>query len=518
MLGDLSQLPPDRVVRTAVCIIGAGAAGITLARELSKRAIDTCLLEAGNFDFSAPVQQAICGGAFDGTLADTFPEYLTSSRLAYFGGTTNHWAGWCRELDPLDFEPRPWIGSAGWPIRRSELDSFYLRAAELIELSFSPAARSAVLRDAQAAMGKGLPSFEPGSFVISPPTRFGTRYRPELLDSEHVRLFLDSRVVGAQFADTAATADSAPIESIEVLHISGAKFRVAAKRFVLATGGIENARMLLNIADGSNGRGNAGDWVGRCFMDHPEVTIGLAQTELSPAAGQQFVARLPGGWSNRSLTTLYLSPSAQQREQLPNLSVQLTPVGPEVVPPDVREMFQAFGKLLDPQRALTLHLRVRLEPRANRDSRVVLTGDRDPAGQRKTRVSWRLQDVDAHACRKAAELFAKEFSSAASARIKLLIDEATPWRYVTFASHHVGTTRMSAKAGDGVVDANCTVFGIPNLSVAGSSVFPAAGVSNPTWTIVALALRLSDYLAVQLGAGHLGAGHLGTGHLVKGTQ
>jgi choline dehydrogenase-like flavoprotein len=393
------------------------------------------------------------------------------------------------------------MGSPGWPIRRSELDAYYDRAAQVIELSFDKLRRQGILDRSRAALNGGLPSFDPGSFVISPPTRFGQKYRGELVQSRNVRLFLECRVIGANFPATAKQSDVAEIESVQVLHANGKQFKVAANRFILATGGIENARVLLGIAEASGGRGNAGGWVGRCFMDHPEITIALALAELPETSIAEFKEHLPDGWENRSLTTLYLSPAAQQRESLPNLSVQMTPVGPQVAPPDVREIFQMFGRLFSPSNSSLLHLRIRLEPRANPENRVVLTDERDKAGIRKTHVSWKLGKDDELACKRAAQLFAEEFSRAARARLKLLVKDDAPWQYVTFASHHVGTTRMGVSSKEGVVDAQGTVFGIPNLCVAGSSVFPAAGVSNPTWTIVALALRLGDRIAESLGGG-----------------
>jgi choline dehydrogenase-like flavoprotein len=65
--------------------------------------------------------------------------------------------------------------------------------------------------------------------------------------------------------------------------------------------------------------------------------------------------------------------------------------------------------------------------------------------------------------------------------------------------HPMGTTRMSASPATGVVDANCRTFGLDNVFVASSSVFPRGGWSNPTLTIVALAARLADYLRATPG-------------------
>jgi choline dehydrogenase-like flavoprotein len=60
---------------------------------------------------------------------------------------------------------------------------------------------------------------------------------------------------------------------------------------------------------------------------------------------------------------------------------------------------------------------------------------------------------------------------------------------------------MAAAESAGVVDRDCRVFGLDNLYIAGSSVFPTVGVANPTFTIVALTLRLAEHLAAKAGGG-----------------
>jgi choline dehydrogenase-like flavoprotein len=62
----------------------------------------------------------------------------------------------------------------------------------------------------------------------------------------------------------------------------------------------------------------------------------------------------------------------------------------------------------------------------------------------------------------------------------------------------MGTTRMHNDPRQGVVDSNCRVHGIGNLYIAGAAVYPTAGSANPTLTLVALALRLSDHLKTRL--------------------
>jgi choline dehydrogenase-like flavoprotein len=71
--------------------------------------------------------------------------------------------------------------------------------------------------------------------------------------------------------------------------------------------------------------------------------------------------------------------------------------------------------------------------------------------------------------------------------------------YCLGQSHQMGTTRMSDNPATGVVDRNCRVHAVENLYIGGSSVFASVGVSNPTYTIVKLALRLGDHLDAVLG-------------------
>ena len=142
------------------------------------------------------------------------------------------------------------------------------------------------------------------------------------------------------------------------------------------------------------------------------------------------------------------------------------------------------------------------EQAPNPDSRVTL-GDRiDALGQREVRLDWRLTDLDRHTYEVAAMSFAAELARLGLGRIQLdpwLRPGGSPFEGMGGAAHHMGTTRMSDDPATGVVDADCRVHGIDNLYVAGSSVFPTGGWAFPTFTIVALALRLADRLQQQLG-------------------
>ena len=123
------ELPADRL-DADVCIVGAGAAGITLARTLSRQGRRILLLEAGGRDYE-PEIAALGAGENLG-----FPYYdIEDSRLRFFGGSTAVWGVRCVELDEIDFETREWVPQSGWPFAKRELASYYGSARRIVELA-----------------------------------------------------------------------------------------------------------------------------------------------------------------------------------------------------------------------------------------------------------------------------------------------------------------------------------------------------------------------------------------------
>jgi len=122
MFLDFRRVDSSAKLETDVAIIGAGAAGITIARELIKSGISVCLLESGGFDYEFNTQSLYKGECIG------LPYYpLENTRLRFFGGATNHWTGLCAPLSEIDFEARPWVPYSGWPISRADLDRYYER-------------------------------------------------------------------------------------------------------------------------------------------------------------------------------------------------------------------------------------------------------------------------------------------------------------------------------------------------------------------------------------------------------
>jgi choline dehydrogenase-like flavoprotein len=144
-----------------------------------------------------------------------------------------------------------------------------------------------------------------------------------------------------------------------------------------------------------------------------------------------------------------------------------------------------------------------LEQAPDPESRISLSKERDALGLRRVQANWRIGELERRTAAKFSNLVAAEFARLGIGRCRLepwLQDDTVPMTAALQETYHyMGTTRMADTPTQGVLDRNCAVHGMNNLCVAGSSVFPTAGHANPTFTIVALALRLADFIAQKIG-------------------
>jgi choline dehydrogenase-like flavoprotein len=515
-------LPENQVIEAEVCIVGAGAAGITLAREFVPQEFRVCLLESGGLEFDQETQSLYKG---ENTGQSYFP--LDATRLRYFGGTTNHWNGWSRPLDEIDFEARDWVPHSGWPFSKSHLDPFYKRAQSICQLG--PYAYD--VEHWEDSNERPRLSFAGDRvitkiFQFSPPTRFGEVYRDEITGADNVSTYLYANVVEIETNDTAQT-----VTRLRGATFEGNKFWVSAKLFILATGGIENPRLLLlSNKVQSVGLGNQLDLVGRFFMEHPHLVSGVIFPSNPGIPVTLYDFHTVNNVKIRGLLTL--SEEVLRREKLVNFSATLEPrrirLGYYYKAPSrgvrsfrrvlgairQREMPDDFWKHLSNvnadiddvaiasyRKALNPYYPVfrlynRTEQVPNPDSRVTLADERDRLGNNRLRLDWRLSPIDKRSIRRAHEIIGEELGRAGLGRFRVeLDDDDSTWPpSLEGGNHHMGTTRMHVDPKKGVVDKNCRVHGISNLFIAGSSVFPTAGYANPTIAIVALAVRLADHV------------------------
>ena len=175
MIIDARTVPSGTIVETEVCIIGAGAAGIALAREFIDAPFRVALLESGGMEIDFDTQELYEGQSIGLPL-----DPLTLSRLRYFGGSTNHWGGYCLPLDPIDFEQRDDFAYHGWPFPKSDLDPWYARAQAVCKLGpydYRPSSWGIPANKIPPPFAG--PYFET-KVLQENPLRFGPDYAPEL--------------------------------------------------------------------------------------------------------------------------------------------------------------------------------------------------------------------------------------------------------------------------------------------------------------------------------------------------
>ncbi|MCZ6888163.1 MAG: GMC family oxidoreductase [Gammaproteobacteria bacterium] len=489
MLVDHTQFKGD-ATRYDLCIIGAGACGITIAREFNGRNAKVALVESGAFEPSTVVHEL-----YDGETSGVREGYLMQTRLRLFGGTTNHWGGLCRPFDELDFKQRDWIShSVAWPFTRRELEPFYERAAGVVELPpfFASGPPSSDLVDESCELSALL-------FRFSPPTRFGSAYRQELLDSDNVSVFLNCNA-----ADLPLTDNKSGVESLKIVTNDRRTFHIRAKQFVLATGGLENPRFLLNCNnDIEAGLGNHSDLVGRYFMSHAPVG-GLGAVSFTGKHTASIVERVVLKAADhtgqqpprRYVRYVGIKEAVQRRLGLLNQGFAFWRAI-EDLPEDLQRFVDvsgAFSKFHSGDgTSATFGLTSVAEQSPNPNSRVSLADERDFTGMRKIKFDFRTNPLDRESVAKSIEFLATELGRLGLGRVRFDIDDPVDLPFNP-DDHHMGTTRMHEDPKLGVVDVNAKVHGLRNLFVTGGSVFPSGGFANPTITMVAVALRLADHL------------------------
>ncbi|MCC6468714.1 MAG: GMC family oxidoreductase [Alphaproteobacteria bacterium] len=534
MFEDARRLADKTSIEADICVIGAGAAGITIASGFVGTGRRVCVIESGGLDFDSNVQRL-----HKGINTGLYYEPLDLCRVRGFGGSTGPqgWGGWCKPLASIDFSDRPWLSMPGWPFGRQELDAYYQRAFST--LSLPPETE----RIAQAAEG-GSEVLQLANTVcrtelcaLSPQPHLGHVSRDLLRAAPNVRVLLYANATLIA-TDPAARA----VTSVQVATLAGNTLDVTARFIVLAAGGIENPRLLL-LSDqvNSRGLGNHADLVGRCFMEHPRFSWGsVTATHLAPLLLRydpgSVVRQRKIGASQPASDLLFgagvaLDEATQRNQKILNGRSWIVPTpesgehesGREFkeivfwlkkrrIPADLgRRLGRVARNMPNVAATIALHLRGRvkrprrwqfitvMEQDAYPDSRVTLDRSRDALGLRKVRLHWRIGALTEESFRRTRRLLVANMKAAGvNCEMNLAAAEAEPVDEPRWVWHHMGTTRMSRQAGDGVVDPNCRLHGMENLYVAGSSVFPTGGNDMPTLTIVALAHRLTDHLRSRL--------------------
>ena len=543
MFLDARSIGRNETIESDLCVVGAGVAGIVLVRELANANVKICLLESGGTKPDKPTQALYWGKNIG------IPYYpLDTCRARFFGGTSHYWhiplpqkglGVRLRPMDPIDFEERDWVPHSGWPFGKAHLEPYYKRAQEVCRIgpyNYDPE----YWQDPTHGMSFTFKGDRIGTtiFQFAERNHFYEQYGDEICHKDHIHILLHANVVNIETPGI-----DQPVTRLEVKCLEGNRFFVGAKWFVLATGGIETPRLLL-LANKTNpnGLGNENDLVGRFFMEHPHLWSGRyipSNLTVSNATGLYHMHRAKG---TAILAKLALTEKVVRKEKLLDwctsihadylLSYQryLLKDSPGIVALRAlrnkkdrlnshNSLIQNVGNAIhnwdDIVKAIFRRVKVKggfkrkfkrsqhiavyrlnhmVEQAPNPDSRVLLGEECDPFGQRRIQLDWQLTELDTRTITRAQEIVSEELQKAGLGHLQIETDAHTIPPKIHGGYHHMGTTRMHADSKKGVVNPDCQVYGVPNLFIAGASVFPTVGFANPVLTTLALVFRLADHL------------------------
>jgi choline dehydrogenase-like flavoprotein len=503
MLIDTEQLGAGSLVEGDVIIAGGGLAGIALARQLGDAGHDVVVLESGGAKPDARIQDLYAGLMTLGGPGGTSRElgtYLVDSRLRCLGGSGNVWGGKCGPLDPLDFEKRDWIPYSGWPLSRRDMQPYYDRACALLDLPRFDAAHGGIATVRDGLFGDRSPLFTPRSRCYTRMTGLAGEghydgYKQAATGHSRIRVHLHANVTRINL-----NKDGNRVESLEVRCLNGRRHEARARAYVLAMGGIENVRLLLVSNDvHRSGIGNQSEWLGRGFAGH--TTVSHPDTPLvSLTRSAEAVAAYNPDPRDKPHVVIGASDAAQRQMKATNFTATITRA-PREIPATARAVHAVASRLSgqgDTSGQVHLGAYFMLEQTPNRDSRVSLAKERDELGLPRVRVDMRYNAIELDSLQPMADSLVRELGRLEAGRMRWTARRDELISLMTLSRHHMGATRMSAAARDGVVDEHCRVHGVSNLHVTGSSVFPTGGITNPTLTLLALGYRLGDRLDAAL--------------------
>jgi len=511
MIRDLLQDTPNNN-HSDVCVVGAGAAGIVLALELAGKGKRVTLLDGGGKMVEQTSQQpyaSVCAGLPHRGLHD--------GRVRVLGGTTTMWGGQILELDTLDFERRAWVAGSGWPFSKSELSPYYRRALELEGIAGSMLDDTSVWN----ALGIKTPVFDPLQTYLSrwcPEPDFAKLHRTAL-DKGFIDVWVHANAVQLLL-------DGDQALGVRCRTQTGLEVKFTADEYVFCLGAIESSRFFLQ-PHGGQLPWNASGLLGRHFQDHIDCTAAT----LEPLPGKRFhdsfdAIFLSGYKYNPKVK---LDSAAQENAELlqvgatffsesdtsdtlPGIkntarnvlrgrfedisrtdALQLFGRGPSLLRHGFRYAMQ--HRAYHPAKA-QMKMRVHCEQEPTSSSTLTLADCRDDLGLLRTRLAWRISHQELRTIRTFVNIAKEALRDVA----RVVPDQSLSSRDDEFVTrcedsyHHMGGMRMDVSERYGVVDPSLRLHGMRNVYVCSSAVFPTSGFSNPTHTLLALAVRLAEHL------------------------
>ena len=502
---DARTLPEGFEIDADLVIVGGGMAGIALARQFAGTSTKVAVIESGGRDMDMTVQDLYRGSAAmraPGNPDRPMNDYMHQSRARMLGGSGNIWGGKCVPLDPSDFAPRSWVPRSGWPVTRAELQPFYDRACRLLEIPLfdrdydqpQEAGRPPLTIDGARDFFSAPRYFSPVSGSADP-KRFNA-FRTSFAVAPNITVYLHSNVV-----EIRRPKGSAGVKELALRCLDGPRHIARGRTYVLATGGIENTRLLL-----ASGFDSSHPMLGRCFMGHVthgafEENAPMSMLAVSDAARP--MALYTDNRRDRFHCVLAATLEGQRRNGIGNFTATIYPA--EKPPPGVTSGVLALAAALDagslaakPAQPLPTYFMSEQLP--DLESRITLDHAKvDALGLPQARLDWVYSSRDLDNLERGITALADALGAENLGRLCWPVPRDKLLEGMSPSRHHMGTTRISAGRDEGVVDPDCRLHGCDNLYVAGTSTFPTSGIANPTLTLIALTMRMSDHLKREMG-------------------
>ena len=493
----------------SILLVGSGPANVAIAETLLDAGEKVLMIEGGESSFSQESQDSYRGSS---TGEYHLPYGLDGSRMRFMGGSSNCWAGGCTLFSAFDFQPRNWIPKSGWPITFDDLSPYYDSACDFFGID------RMFLEPKKDPQFQG---FERCNLVFcevgSTRTKLSVFQR-----SNNFKLLLGFSIFDITF-------NGNKVEAAGFCNLSGEKVYLKPKILILGCGGIENARILLNVAERLNKEAPFGKALGKYFADHPIAPLGTIIPSTADAGElfEQFDARGIDAKSSSPVRYFFrVSDRDQENNRISNVALQI--IGDQAGLNEVqraavelrnlinnnavdrRTLDLVYKVLKNPvdvltafierslQRGERLSVRFQIEQTPNEGSYIRLSDDVDVFGLRRSVLNWKMSDIERRSVNHAAAIFASRIQEAGLGTIILdpfyLESKKGLPSDLRGGQHHSGTTRMGADESESVVNRNCRLHNVANLYLIGSSVFPTNSWANPTLTIVALAKKLAEHL------------------------
>lgn len=492
---------------TDIVIIGGGTAGILLAVTLTLRGKSVSIIETGDL-FEDEEKQRLNSVEQTGKIVKN----AVWGRKRVLGGTTVSWGGQSLPFTPIDFEKRNWIQNSGWPISFSDIELYYKQADDFMGIDTMNHST-----DIFPKIKLNNPGIDPLIFDFhvakwTNNTNFYLQHKQFLREKVFV-------LYNAQLTKISKNYNGV-IDSIEVTNFKSRQFIFPVNKLIIAAGTIETVRILLH-----NNLGNHSGLLGKYFMEHPCIEVGTIITNNEYRLHRNFNTHI---WKGMKYSIrLTLGQRFQKQNQLLNCSASIM-FRPQKKSLDIYAELKYFKKdfklrrlikisryfksILKSTRAYLIDrfyykskaisiLSLMIEQEPIKDSYITLSSNKDQFSIPKALINWMLTEKTWETAIVTANIIKKQIEDLDLGKVDLhdYIEMNNPqWEnYLSDVCHNMGGCRMSSSPEEGVVDKNLQVWQVPNLFICSQAVFPTGSHSNPVLTMLALAIRLTDYLSIN---------------------